>query len=144
MLLMQAGNYLRAMNWHNKFASYLGLQGSDSDDLGLQGGSNINAVWSSELAARCSYLFWRLCWLMKLFFNSETQLGHMAMGGCMQFFYKLTIRQKCINAILQQEGIQAVHLSNWDAFEDFVRMSPRERIQEQPCSIVWCPVILLS
>ena len=94
MLLMQAGNYLRAMNWHNKFASYLGLQESGSDDLGLQGGSNINAVWSSELAARCSYLFWCLCWLMKLFFNSETQLGHMAMGGCMQFFLKTDNKTK--------------------------------------------------
>ena len=51
MLLMQAGDYLRAMNWHNKFASYFAsLQGSGSDNLGLQGGSNINAVWSSELA----------------------------------------------------------------------------------------------
>ena len=81
MLLMQAGNYLRAMNWHNKFASYLGLQGSDSDDLGLQGGSNINAVWSSELAARCNYLFWHVCLyrFMKLFFNSETQSDYGGM-----------------------------------------------------------------
>ena len=63
------------MNWQNKCASYLGLQGSGSDDLGLQGGSNINAVWSSELAdvAICFDTCLFVYQLMKLFFNSETQ-----------------------------------------------------------------------
>ena len=97
---MQAVDYLRVMNKHNKFASYFAsLQGSGSNDLGLQGGSNINAMWSSELAARCVLTHVCLYGLMKLFFNSQTQSEHMTMGGGLQIIYKLTIRPKCINAI---------------------------------------------
>ena len=109
---MQAVDYLRVMKKHNKFASYFAsLHGSGSNDLGLQGGSNINAMWSSELAARC-VLTRLFVWVDEAVFQFTNSVRAYDYGGRLANYLQTDNKTKMHQCHCNKEGIQAVYLSN--------------------------------